>query len=54
MFVSYDLDKRPQISDVVHGSEPSLRDLVYRYYSQHFDEATARQLTDEYIRQVMV
>ncbi len=40
----------PYITD---GSrrEPTLREVVNIYYSQHFDEEDAKNLTDQYIYQ---
>lgn len=49
------LDFRPVDEAVVatSGAEPSLRELVYKYYSRHFDdEDKVVALSREYCRQV--
>lgn len=40
----------PYITDG-SGREPTLREMVNVYYSQHFDEEDAKNLTDQYINQ---
>jgi len=39
---------QPGISE----AEPTLRDLVYKYYGAHFSEEKTVQLAREYLRQV--
>lgn len=34
------------------STEPTLRDLVYKYYGAHFSEEKTIQLAREYIRQI--
>ncbi len=49
------LDYRPVNDDIVatSGAEPSLRDLVYRYYVLHLDdEAEAAELARDYCEQI--
>lgn len=45
------LDYRPA-NEHESGAEPSLRDLVYKYYATHFDEPTALVLARYYCNQV--
>lgn len=43
------LEEQPQLAHPSKGPEPSLRQLVRRYYGEHFAAARADELTAQYI-----
>ena len=46
------VDIRPVITDDLANPEPSIREIVFKYYAPHFSEEKAAELAREYIRQI--
>ena len=46
------IDFHPVITDDFSNPEPSLRELVFKYFSAHFEEQRAVELAREYCNQV--
>ena len=42
---------KPQISEERHGAEPSIRDLIFNYYTDH-DMENPEQLTSYYLSEL--
>ncbi len=47
-------DVQPQLSDNENtGTEPDLRELIFKYYNKHFIYEDSLELTEQYIGQIL-
>ena len=47
-------DIQPQLSDNENtGSEPDLRELIFKYYNKHFTYEDSLELTEQYVGQLL-
>lgn len=42
---------KPQVSELRHGAEPSIRELIFNYYADH-DMENPEQLTNYYLSEL--
>ena len=47
-------DIQPQLSDNENtGAEPDLRELIFKYYNEHFIYEDSLELTEQYVGQLL-